>query len=145
MIDWTKPIELDTVPPRAARVVEIDPADSEWPAFVEADWPDGASSRFCWVDPNGKPLMAAALSVLRRVRTPRVRNVIAQPAESPDFTCNRAHYQALLARISDGDALIAELVAVCQDALEVEEDMARCPDSELASRLRAVIAKATAA
>jgi hypothetical protein len=39
-------------------------------------------------------------------------------------------------------AAAPELLAACIDALEVEEQMAQCPDSELASRLRAVITKA---
>jgi hypothetical protein len=34
-------------------------------------------------------------------------------------------------------AAAPELLAACRDALEVEEDMAQCPDSELAKRLRA--------
>ncbi len=40
-------------------------------------------------------------------------------------------------------AAAPELLAACIDALEVEEKMAQCPDSELAARLRAAIAKAT--
>ena len=39
-------------------------------------------------------------------------------------------------------AAAPELLAACIDALEVEENMAQCPDSELAKRLRAAIAKA---
>jgi hypothetical protein len=39
-------------------------------------------------------------------------------------------------------AAAPELLAACIDALEVEETMAQCPDSELASRLRAAITKA---
>jgi hypothetical protein len=40
-------------------------------------------------------------------------------------------------------AAAPDLLAACIDALEVEEKMAQCPDSELAARLRAAIAKAT--
>ena len=47
-------------------------------------------------------------------------------------------------RPSDARLIAAapELLAACIDALEVEENMAQCPDSELAKRLRAAIAKA---
>jgi hypothetical protein len=40
-------------------------------------------------------------------------------------------------------AAAPDLLAACIDALEVEEDMAGSPDSELAKQLRAAIAKAT--
>ena len=40
-------------------------------------------------------------------------------------------------------AAAPDLLAACIDALEVEEQMAQCPDSDLAARLRAAIAKAT--
>ena len=47
-------------------------------------------------------------------------------------------------RLADARLIAAapELLAACIDALEVEENMAQCPDSELAKRLRAAIAKA---
>jgi hypothetical protein len=76
---------------------------------------------------------------------------LAEPVDdTPFFTCNRAHYRALLARISDGDALIAELVGACAPALHELDvvirllicDRTRADLQVVADNLRAALAKA---
>jgi hypothetical protein len=107
MIDWTQPIELDTVPPRPARVVRGPDCDGDY--FVEADWPDRSrlmNDGPLYVNPDG--VVAGFLSG----RMARVRNVIAQPTEA-----------------DPRDALIAELVGALKAAVDhIERDT--CDHSE---------------
>ena len=51
MIDWTKPIELDTDPPRPALVTARPDTHDE--CLVEADWEDDGFAVALWVAPDG--------------------------------------------------------------------------------------------
>lgn len=66
-IDWSRPIELDTVPPRPARVLEGPDNDGDY--WVQADWAGTAESRAIYVTESGNGRFSDYDPA------PRVRNV----------------------------------------------------------------------
>ena len=71
MIDWTKPICLDTVPPRMAQVV--DGGDKTFHKYgicksVSADWDGKGDAWQVWTDGVGLPPYCSDLPTVRNVR-----------------------------------------------------------------------------
>lgn len=76
-IDIDRPLVLDTSPPRAAHVEQVDENDRRLPYNIRADWQDNGQSYKVWCDLHGAP----CVDDLPPVRNATVAETGAPPQE----------------------------------------------------------------
>ena len=132
MIDWSKPIELNTVPPRPARAGYV--YDDKSGARVYADWRSGVPGEWRACDNEG---------VTSWVGSPRVRNVT---TTADDFAIASLGSKRVQPIAASADDVTAELLAALKGLLaDTQHSKHNCGDDDCPVDIaRKVVAKAEA-